>query len=55
MSLSAEKRVRELKEALALMPWWAKEKARRYQEQKKLAEKLFGPVVRQIQQQQKAK
>jgi hypothetical protein len=33
-----------LKKALAKMKWWAKEKNRRWLEQKKLTEKLFGPL-----------
>lgn len=30
------------------MKGWAKEKDRRYRKQKKFAEKMFGPVIRQI-------
>ena len=37
-----------LKKTFALMPWWVKEKARRYRVQQKFAKKLFDPVVKQI-------
>ncbi|MEK6614944.1 MAG: hypothetical protein AABZ32_02360 [Bacteroidota bacterium] len=37
-----------LKETLAKMQWWAKEKDRRYRKQKKLAEKVFGPLIKQL-------
>lgn len=45
----------DVEKTLALMPAWVKEKARRYREQKKLAEKVFGPVVRQIEKLQQSK
>lgn len=37
-----------LKKTLKLMPLWAKEKDRRYREQKKFREKLFGPLIKQL-------
>ena len=38
----------DLKKTLAKMKWWAKEKDRKYLEQKKFAEKLFGRVIKQL-------
>ena len=55
MEVSTEQRIRDIKRALKLMKWWAKEKDRRYRKQKKFAEKLFAPVVKYIQQQQNEK
>ncbi len=37
-----------LKKTLAKMKWWAKEKDRRYIKQKKLAEKVFGPLIKRL-------
>lgn len=39
---------KDLLRALALMPWWVKEKERRYRRQKKLAEKVFGALVKKL-------
>lgn len=41
--------------ALALIPLWIKEKDTKSQKQKKFAEKLFGPVIKYIEEQQKIK
>ena len=30
------------------MKWWAKEKDRRYRKQKKFAQKMFGPLIKQL-------
>lgn len=37
-----------LKETLARMKAWAKEKDRRYREQKKFREKLFRPLIKKL-------
>lgn len=37
-----------LKKTLSKMKWWAKEKDRRFLEHKKLAEKVFGPLVKKL-------
>ena len=37
-----------LKRTLAQMKPWAKEKNRRYREQKKFAEKFFGHLLKQL-------
>lgn len=44
-----------VEETLTLMPLWIKEKDKRYRKQKKLSEKLFGSVVKYIEQQQRKK
>ena len=44
--------IKNFKKALSRMKSWAKEKDRRYREQKKFAKKIFGKVVRQIQKSQ---
>ena len=44
--------IKNLKKALSRMKSWAKEKDRRYREQKKFAKKIFGKVVKQIQKSQ---
>ena len=48
MKYKADQEDIDLKKVLSLMPWWAKEKARRYRKQKKFAEKMFGPVIKQL-------
>jgi hypothetical protein len=55
MTQTTAQRIKSINAALALMPAWVKEKAKRYREQKKFAEETFGPVVKYIQQQQKRK
>lgn len=37
-----------LSRTLAKMQWWAKEKDRRYREQKKFAEKMFGSLIKKL-------
>jgi hypothetical protein len=37
-----------VKEALKTMVWWIKEKDRRYQKEKKMREKLFGPLIKKM-------
>lgn len=37
-----------LKQTLAQMKFWAKEKDRRYREQKKFAEKMFGSLIKKL-------
>jgi hypothetical protein len=37
-----------LKKTLAKMKWWIKEKDRRYIEQKKLANRVFGPLLKRL-------
>ena len=48
MEVSTEQRIRDIKRALKLMKWWAKEKDRRYIEQKKLAKRVFGSLVKRL-------
>ncbi len=55
MTQTPQQRLKSIHAALALMPAYAKEKAKRYQEQKKFTEKTFGAIVKYIQQQQKRK
>lgn len=37
-----------VKEALKTMIWWIKEKDRRYQKEKQMREKLFGPLIKRL-------
>jgi hypothetical protein len=53
--MTTEQRIKSIHTALDLVPAWVKEKAKRYREQKKFAEKTFGPIVKYIREQQKRK
>lgn len=43
-----DKRMQEIKRALAKFPEWIEEKRRRYFERKAFREKTFGKIVKQI-------
>ena len=48
MNKKPEYRPINLKRTLAKMKAWAREKDRIYLEQKKLAEKMFGPLIKKL-------
>ena len=48
MKAEAEHKPINLKKTLAKMKWWAKEKDRRYLEQKSFAEKLLKSLMKKL-------
>lgn len=48
MKKDSEYKPIDIKQTLAQMKSWAKEKDRRYREQKKFAEKIFGSLIKKL-------
>ena len=48
MNKESEYKPINLKKTLAKMRWWAKEKDRIYLKRRKLAKKMFGPLIKKL-------
>ncbi len=48
MKKRTSKETASLKKSLSKMKWWAKEKERRYKIQRRIAEKAFGKLVKEL-------